>query len=472
MLFLQNFRKALPTWFKTYGILFLLGLIARLVFFGGFDYTPWIYNDEPGYLLGARALLQGQTVVDPVGANFPTGFSFLLLPAVILTKNPVLQYQIGLLITSIISSLVAVVVYYFLNKQKVKHSFWIALLTGFHPSLFVYSGAVMSEVLYTLILIFFVYYLIKTKFEIKNILLISLSLFVLTIVRSAAIVVILAFYLSLFISVLFKKDKHLFLRVLGSLVILTILLLLDKYILKMQLGHYDGGNYLGRIVLLLENPGQAIFLLVNNSLVFVFMTFGLAFVWPEKTFAWIKKNVALALFLGFLVLGNILLTSVHSAEQFIGQGNNTYALCFRYLAPYAVLIYSLLLTVLFTQLKHIKLNYLLLGVFTVALFLFFRNTDWKFANNISVILLANRSVSKVALIMLGSTLFSIFFIFYSKHKLYLVVLYFLALSLFLSIPSLSGPRFAKNVYEKEMDLKNFTSDIPDRQLFLNRYLEK
>jgi len=392
-----------------------------------------------------------------------------------LTQNPIYQYRLGLVITAIISSLIPVVIYWFLHRQKIKQPFLIALLTGFHPSLFVYSGALMSETFYTLVLIFLSYYFWQAKLNQRNILLMILLLYLLTIIRSAAVVVIIAFYISLLARVWIKKDKKLFFNALTGLVFLILLLLIDQFWLKLRLGHYNEGDYFTRAAIMLKNPIKALLLIANNTFVFIWMMFGLAFVLPTKVLKRIGKNLPIVLFLILIAAGSIILTAVHSARQYLALNNNGYALSFRYLAPYAVLIYNFLLIMVFSHLNKLKINFILFFLFSIFTVVFFENTGWKFANNVSVILLADRSVIKIGVLMIFSVLVFLFLLFCKKlqrFKIVLITVYLLVLSFFMSLPCLNGPRFAKNVYEKEMDLEKLTSENPDRDLFLNRYLKQ
>jgi len=461
-------------WRRDLLIIVIISLVSRLIFFSFFNYTPWIYNDEPGYLLGARALLNGEVITQPLSHNFPIGYSTLLLPAVMLTKNPIWQYQIGLYINSAIASLVGIVVYLATRKNLKNKAFLAGVLVSFYPPLFVYSGALMSEVCYSLFLIIFWFYFIHKPVNKQRLVVLTLLLVILSIIRAPGIFVALAFYISVTTGILIKRNYRQILPTLTSLLMFIIFLLLDKWFLFWRAGHYNSGDYLSRLLILFNNPLPSLRLFMNNALVFVFMLMGLPFLVRFKL-GFIKKNPEQFLFVFFLIIGNILLTTTHSARQYIILGNLEYGLAFRYLAPYTVMIYAWLIMEYFKTFPKLKPNYWLLAIYSFLLVIFFQNQGWKFANNVSVILLANRSPLKIIFFMIFTTfVFLLVHNAFSKNKyfLWIIAVFWLGLSSVLIFPALNGPRFSRNVYEKEIDFKTLTSPKKDINIFLNKYLQE
>jgi len=358
-------------WCRQAILIFIIGLVGRLIFFRLFNYTPWIYNDEPGYLLGARALLNGEVLTQPLSHNFPIGFSVLLLPAVILTKNPIWQYQIGLFINSAIASLVGVVIYLATRKTLKSKAFLAGVLVSFYPPLFVYSGALMSEVSFALVLVTFTLIYFYQKPSLKKILGLSLLLIFLAIIRSAGLTVAAAFYFSWLIKALLAKKRKYLLWGSLSLGLFVLFTLINKYILFLSAGHYQADDYLTRMGILFDNPLGGLTLLFNNTAVFVFMLFGLIFVTYKDILKKTKKNIAPISFVVILVLGNILLAATHSARQALVLGNNGYLLAFRYLSPFAVVAYCLLLVNFLKNISNAKINYFWLALFGLCLIIFF-----------------------------------------------------------------------------------------------------
>jgi 4-amino-4-deoxy-L-arabinose transferase-like glycosyltransferase len=463
------FWQVLPAWFRTYGLIFLISLASRLIFFNFFRYTPWIYNDEPGYLLGSRAILAGEIITKPEFLNFPVGYSLFLLPAVVLTKNPIWQYRIGLLITAVLASLVPVVVYYFGKKLLGKKALLASLLVSFHPTLFVYSGALMSEVSFTFILVLLVFSYFFYKLNPVRVILLTFLLILLSLIRSAGVVVAIAFYASWLIELVTKRKPKSLAWFAGSLLFFLGFSWLDSNFWHLRAGHYQGSDYFERLLILAGNPYGALRLFFNHLLVFVFMLFGLCFLWPRKIKQTLRNNLGPIIFTGLLVSGNILLATVHCARQYLVFSNLEYLLSFRYLAPYAAAVYSLGIVFALKSWGKLRANWWLFLVYAVALVVFFQNQGWKFANNVSVIFLANRANWKIILLMLAMPAGAMLL-----HKLQVswktVAIGTLIVFGLLIWPSRNGPRFAKDVYESQINFEKLTSPNRDINLFLNKYL--
>lgn len=469
-------------------MIFAVSYISSLVFFNFYDYTPWIYNDEPGYLIGARALLMGKTVVEPMSHNFPAGYSFLLLPAAFLTKNPILQYKIALHITSIISALVPVMIYLVIRRYDVKfknnyylNAFTIAVLLSFHPALFAYSGAVMSETLYTLILLLLFFLLFKKDVFRQRIylaLVIPLLLFSLIITRSLGLFTAASFYIALAIYVLLdpKRRNRLVPWAVFGMLILFIIYFLDRATVNLGLGHYEGADYLRRLWLIIGNPGMGTFLAAQNAVGLLFLTFFIPFFIPfSRMLAYFRRYPFQAIFFVTTVAVGIMAAVVHSIRQAAVFDNPGYFMAIRYNAPVALLLYAAGLLYLAREAKWMRPNLLLFFLFLAYFVFFFRNDGWKFANNISIMLLADRSRYLIG-VFTGLIFMGMACIFRLQgtagRKIPLLLITLLLLSMAFSLPSRHGPRFAREVYEPRIDFDMNYSDDPDINTFLNEYLDR
>ncbi len=124
---------------------------------------PIVIADETGYLANARLFAGYENVLPPEGtsANYPWGYSILLIPIMIFIKDPTMQYHLVLIVNSILLGSVFVPSYMFLKN------YWDSMVTcvlagaaiALYPAIFLYSNVALSENVFILLQVLAVYLL-------------------------------------------------------------------------------------------------------------------------------------------------------------------------------------------------------------------------------------------------------------------------------------------------------------------------
>ncbi|MFI6153388.1 hypothetical protein ACIBCA_11905 [Kitasatospora sp. NPDC051170] len=122
-------------------VLFRLALVKGLSF-------PTVHPDEDSYLVLSR-VLAGRSVTEiPVGEVIPAGYPLLISPALRLTSDPVLAYQLILGLNALMNALVFPLAYVALRRLGVRRllAYVFGGVTALLPPVVFYSQYAMSDV--------------------------------------------------------------------------------------------------------------------------------------------------------------------------------------------------------------------------------------------------------------------------------------------------------------------------------------
>jgi hypothetical protein len=108
--------------------------------------TPQILADEEGYLGNARQLVSGFGRSD---AGYSVGYSYLLVPAALLTRAPATYYDAALLTNACLAALSPIFAYHVVRRVFPVAARWVAFVAAacvaFAPLAFSAAGLAMSE---------------------------------------------------------------------------------------------------------------------------------------------------------------------------------------------------------------------------------------------------------------------------------------------------------------------------------------
>jgi len=453
------------TVYSALGI-FLFGMIARWIVFR-FVHIPWIIYDEYIYLDGARQILRGDFISHLYRDQaYPPGWSFVLAPIVGMFHNPFLQYRAALLLTMALSSLVGVLAYLFTA------SIGIGILTSLFPPLFLYSGSIMSETLYTLFLFFLLFCVrIFVKEDLKTVknavlsgVIIAVLMVFLQEIRSFGRTLFPAFVLSMasLYTFYFKKPRA-WLKKYG-------------YFAASAVATYIFFSYLSNTFLhttLYETEGyvsslKRIFTPLSLKLIFnqlaavgieLYGVLGLVFIWGSYR-AFKKKDmpeIITRVFVWFIFLASFALTLLHMLKT--AQHDKQYWIFTRYLDPVVVLmfVYGLKDGLTFLrEKKHILFVWILplfLFVFYVWKYLYMES--YKFGNTMGIFFLADKkdSVTSLYIVPLIIFLFALIMLIRIRKRLLIISLFvlFIAWQWYVSVPSaIAVPQYVIARYESQI----------------------
>lgn len=476
-----------PAWRKIV-LIIAVSFLSRLLVYG-YIRIPWIIFDEFIYLDTARQIIRGNfmSLLSRDPQLYPTGWPMILAALTGFIKNPFWQYKAGLIVVSLISSLVPLLAFWLTG------SFWVSLLVSFYPPLFVYSSSLMSETFFIfmlLVLVAVLKYIIKDDFAKRSTLILAAVLFGFFIfytrmIRSFGIILLPAYVLAAILVGYFQYRQGSLNR-LKNLLFFTVLTVFSYYLFNYfgQLwfmpkdGYYERSAYFDALVKALKQPRFS-FVLLRNEL--TLSLYWLLFVLP--IFSYIegvkelhKKEWHLLLPRIWAVLIYIFSLGLTLAHMFIGTKNNPQYLVFsRYLDPALVLLFIYGAADFYKYLtSSVKLKipawvFVLLGYFVFYFIFKLPKLDYKFGNTMSVyfFLLFKEQVwlSIILILLVG-------FIFYCLWKnkrqlLFYALLFFFGWTALFSINNtLSTPEHVMNKYKKIINewqsaLRLYpTTDIP------------
>ncbi|PJE62933.1 hypothetical protein COU88_02280 [Candidatus Roizmanbacteria bacterium CG10_big_fil_rev_8_21_14_0_10_39_6] len=446
--------------------IFLFGMIARWVVFH-FVRIPWIIYDEYIYLDGARQILRGEFISHLFrDQSYPPGWSFVLAPVVGLFHDPFLQYRAALLLVMALSSLVGVMAYLFTASSA------IGVLTSLFPPLFLYSGSIMSETVYTLFLFFLLFCLrifIKEDLKtVKNAILSGVIVTTLIVfmqeIRSFGRTLFPAFALSMAsIYVLRYKEPREWIKKYGYFIVAAVIAyVLFSYVSRTFLHAtlYETEGYMSSLkhiatplsLKLILNQFAAIGIELYGVL-------GLAFLWGS--YRAYRKNdtpeIIARVFVWFVFLSSFALTLLHMLKT--AQHDKQYWIFTRYLDPTIVLmfVYGLKDGLVFLREKKHALYVWVLPLFLFVLYVwkYLYIESYKFGNTMSIFFLADKKDTATTLYVLPLVVFllALFVLLrIRKHNLIVVTfVLFFSWQWHVSIPpAIAVPKYVIARYDNQI----------------------
>lgn len=221
--------------------LIILGLLLRLWLLNTTS-GPTIMADEHGYMQNARyiaSIFNDKHLI----SSYPFGYSLFLAPAALISANNTLLFYRLIILTNIFIGLFTVyIAYLFLKDSTKKHSFSIicASTIFLYPPFVMYSGFALSENLYFLIQIFYLFLVFKyfQNSNLKTLFLIIVVSFFAFLTRENGVSNILVSFIILIIN---KKNK---LKHVVVFILLTLIFLLLTSTIKTDL--FDAQSFLSR----------------------------------------------------------------------------------------------------------------------------------------------------------------------------------------------------------------------------------
>lgn len=484
--FLKLFFR--PTWRKLLLIVFL-SFISRLLVYG-YIKIPWIIFDEFIYLDTARQIVRGHFLTELIRDPrlYPPGWPVLLAAFTGFIKDPFLQYQVGLLLTMIISSLAPILVYWLTGNL------WASLLLSFYPPLFVYSNSIMSETFFILMLLFLLTllkYIIRDDLNKRRslflaALILGFFIYFTRMVRSFGIILLPSLILAIFVVLYYQYRQKSFNR-LKTFVYFTVLTVFFYYVFGYvsrlwflpEKGFYEKTAYVDSLIRALTQPRFSFTLLRNEITLSLYWLF---FVLPLFFYFELKKElhkkewhlVLPRLWAVFIYLLSLGLTFAH---MFIGAARNPQYLIFsRYLDPALVLLFVYGLTDFLKYLSsdsiRIKLRPLIFFILAYFIFYFIfklPKLDYKFGNTMTVyffLLFEKQPWLSFSLIFLVATIIYSLAKNYRRLLLFSLLFFFfwtsvLAINSTLETPRWVNEKYSKVIMEWDMALNRYqTIDIP------------
>ncbi|MFJ9693502.1 phospholipid carrier-dependent glycosyltransferase [Kitasatospora sp. NPDC101183] len=134
-------------WPAALAVGYVLEVLFRLSLVKGLSF-PTVHPDEDSYLVLSRALAGRATTEIPVGEVIPGGYPLLISPALRLTTDPVLAYQLVLGLNALLNALVFPLAYVALRRLGVRRllAYVFGGVTALLPPVIFYSQFAMSDV--------------------------------------------------------------------------------------------------------------------------------------------------------------------------------------------------------------------------------------------------------------------------------------------------------------------------------------
>lgn len=134
----------------TYIILYVIFFALHLIFAIGMNTSGFYFSDMAGYIGNARVLLYGYGLPALHSHVYYPGYSFLLMPALLIAKNDFsLAYRFVQLMNSVLLSFIPIFVYQlseiFRPALEKKMKILISIAISCYPAYIVYSNLIMSE---------------------------------------------------------------------------------------------------------------------------------------------------------------------------------------------------------------------------------------------------------------------------------------------------------------------------------------
>ena len=312
--------------FSKYNIL-LLVYASLILFIRLFHITElnglYLFDDELEYWSHAANLL-GMEWLGPESAYYSYGYSFLLVPILLLTKNMAVAYKLAIFENAIMGVLSFFVGIRIIEKIDSECNGFIKLSISFcaaNYSAFLYqSNIAWSETLLYFIFLVTVWSAINffENQRLKNTILFSLSIGALYVVHNRMLTVIIAFAITLLVMLIKRRIS---IRNLGIMLGIVIIIcfcngIMKKYMLHLIWGdistswsdnsvsdYSDSVNYLvslGGIGTLLKSLVGKIWYLLISTIMFAY--FGFIYIVKKIVSAFQNKDITHFYFFSFILL--------------------------------------------------------------------------------------------------------------------------------------------------------------------------
>lgn len=446
--------------------IFLFGMIARWVVFH-FVRVPWIIYDEYIYLDTARQILHTDFVSHLYrDQSYPPGWPFLLAPIMGVFHDPFVQYRAALILTMVLSSGVAVLAYVFTG------SIGMGLLTSLFPPLFLYSGSIMSETAYTLVLFFLLFCIrvfvredLKTA---RNILLSGIIVGFLCAylqeIRSFGRIIFPALLLAFgTLFVLYRKEKMKWVGpyvyfLMSTAITYVFVNFLAKKFLHTTL--YETQGYMSSLQLIVSQLGIKIML--NQFAAVMIELYGVVlvvFMWGTYRTIRMKNKAEVfpRLFVWFVFLASFGLTLLHMLKT--AQHDKQYWIFTRYLDPVIVLMFVYGLKDGYTflmQKKNIAGWWIISFIaFVLYVYRYLYTGSYKFGNTMGIFFMADEKVNQLFAYILPLIIFLLALVVALRRKkqmiaLSIFILFFLYQAYVATTSAIAVPHYVIDRYEGQI----------------------
>ncbi|MCR4329354.1 MAG: hypothetical protein NUV65_02295 [Candidatus Roizmanbacteria bacterium] len=446
--------------------IFLFGMLARWVVFH-FVRIPWIIYDEYIYLDGARQILRGDVMSHLYRDQaYPPGWSFVLAPVVGMFHDPFLQYRAALLLVMALSSLIGVLAYLFTASST------IGVLTSLFPPLFLYSGSIMSETVYTLFLFFLLFCLrifIKEDLKtVKNAILSGVVVAALIVflqeIRSFGRTLFPAFVLSMasIYALHYKKPREWIKKygyfAVAAVIAYALFSFLSRTFLHTTL--YETEGYVSSLKRVFTPLSLKLILNQFTAVMIeLYGVLGLVFLWGSYR-AYKKKDTSEIIartFVWFVFLSSFALTLLHMLKT--AQHDKQYWIFTRYLDPAVVLMFVYGLKDGLTFLRE-KKHALFVWILPLFLFVFYvwkylYMESYKFGNTMGIFFLADKKdtigIGYIVPLIVFLCILYIFFRMQKRQWIIVAFILFFSWQWYMSVSSaVAVPKYVIPRYENQI----------------------